>query len=93
MAAFDSATLYARAPAILASATSISQQGSQGDVLAVIAAPDLDQQLVQTKAQLLQLEAAVRQAQANADLDVSPTANVASRRPRMVKRATGHNDR
>jgi len=34
----------------------------------VIAAPDLDQQLVQTKAQLLQLEAAVRQAQANADL-------------------------
>jgi membrane fusion protein (multidrug efflux system) len=34
----------------------------------VIAAPDLDRQLVQTKAQLLQLEAAVRQAQANADL-------------------------
>ena len=37
-------------------------------MLAVIAAPDLDQQLAQAKAQLVQLEAAVRQAQANADL-------------------------
>ncbi len=37
-------------------------------MLAVIAAPDLDQQLDQAKAQLVQYEAAVKQAQANADL-------------------------
>jgi RND family efflux transporter MFP subunit len=40
----------------------------EGDVLAVIAAPDLDQQLAQAKGQLEQLQAAVQQAQANADL-------------------------
>jgi RND family efflux transporter MFP subunit len=37
-------------------------------VLALIAAPDLDRQLDQAKAQLVQLQAAVEQAQANADL-------------------------
>ena len=56
MAAFDNATLFARAT------------GYKGDVLALIAAPDLDQQLDQAKAQLVQLQAAVEQAQANADL-------------------------
>jgi RND family efflux transporter MFP subunit len=40
----------------------------KGDGLVVIAAPDLDQQLDQAKAQLVQLQAAVEQAQANADL-------------------------
>ena len=40
----------------------------KGETLAVIAAPDLDQQLAQAKAQLVQLQAAVQQAQANADL-------------------------
>jgi len=69
MAAFDSATLYARATGYISVRNvDISSKVHKGDVLAVIAAPDLDQQLVQTKAQLLQLEAAVRQAQANADL-------------------------
>jgi RND family efflux transporter MFP subunit len=38
------------------------------DVLAVIAAPDLDQQLLQARAQLVQLQATVSQAQANAEL-------------------------
>jgi RND family efflux transporter MFP subunit len=40
----------------------------KGDVLAVIAAPDLDNQLTQGKAQLEQFEAAVQQAQANSEL-------------------------
>jgi RND family efflux transporter MFP subunit len=69
MAAFDSATLYARATGYISVRNvDIGSKVHKGDVLAVIGAPDLDQQLVQTKAQLLQLEAAVRQAQANADL-------------------------
>jgi RND family efflux transporter MFP subunit len=40
----------------------------KGDVLATISAPDLDQQLQEAKAQLLQLQAAVLQAKANAEL-------------------------
>ena len=40
----------------------------KGEVLATISAPDLDQQLEEAKAQLVQLQAAVQQAQANADL-------------------------
>ena len=39
-----------------------------GDVLVTISAPDLDQQLAQAQAQLVQLRAAVEQAQANAEL-------------------------
>jgi RND family efflux transporter MFP subunit len=46
----------------------------KGDVLAVIAAPELDRQLDQAKAQLAQLQAAVEQAQANADLGRVTTA-------------------
>jgi RND family efflux transporter MFP subunit len=69
MAAFDSATLFARATGYVSVRNAdIGTKVHKGDVIAVIAAPDLDQQLAQTKAQLLQLEAAVRQAQANADL-------------------------
>jgi multidrug efflux pump subunit AcrA (membrane-fusion protein) len=69
MAAFDSAKLYARATGYVSVRNAdIGTKVHKGDVLAVIAAPDLDQQLAQAKAQLLQLEAAVRQAQANADL-------------------------
>ena len=40
----------------------------KGEVLATISAPDLDQQLEEAKGQLVQLQAAVEQAQANADL-------------------------
>ncbi|WGJ14862.1 efflux RND transporter periplasmic adaptor subunit [Methylocapsa sp. D3K7] len=69
MAAFDSATLFARATGYISVRNAdIGTKLRKGDVIAIIAAPDLDQQLAQAKAQLLQLEASVRQAQANADL-------------------------
>ena len=69
MAAFDSATLFARATGYISVRNAdIGTKVRKGDVIAIIAAPDLDQQLAQAKAQLLQLEASVRQAQANADL-------------------------
>jgi RND family efflux transporter MFP subunit len=69
MAAFDSATLFARATGYIAKRNvDIGSKVKKGDVLAAIAAPDLDQQLAQARAQLEQLKAAVQQAQANADL-------------------------
>jgi RND family efflux transporter MFP subunit len=69
LAAFDSATLSARATGYISVRNvDIGSKVRQGDVLAVIAAPDLDQQLAQAKAQLLQLQAAVSQADANAEL-------------------------
>jgi RND family efflux transporter MFP subunit len=69
MAAFDSATLFARATGYISTRNvDIGSKVRKGDVLAVIAAPDLDQQLLQAKAQLEQFEAAVQQSQANADL-------------------------
>jgi RND family efflux transporter MFP subunit len=69
MAPFENATVFARATGYIAVRNvDIGDKVRKGDVLAVIAAPDLDQQLVQAKAQLVQLEAAVQQAQADADL-------------------------
>jgi RND family efflux transporter MFP subunit len=69
MAAFDSATLFARATGyISARNVDIGSRVHKGDILAVIAAPDLDQQLAQAKAQLEQFDASVLQAQANSDL-------------------------
>jgi RND family efflux transporter MFP subunit len=69
MAAFDNATLFARATGYISVRNvDIGSKVRKGDVLALIAAPDLDQQLDQAKAQLVQLQAAVEQAQANADL-------------------------
>jgi RND family efflux transporter MFP subunit len=69
MAAFDSATLFARATGYISTRNvDIGSKVRKGDVLAVIAAPELDQQLLQAKAQLGQFEAAVQQSQANADL-------------------------
>jgi RND family efflux transporter MFP subunit len=69
VAAFDSATLFARATGYISVRhVDIGNKVRKGDVLAVIAAPDLDQQLAQAKAQLVQLEAAVGQAEANAEL-------------------------
>ena len=69
MAAFDNATLFARATGYISVRNvDIGSKVHKGDVLALIAAPDLDQQLDQAKAQLVQLQAAVEQAQANADL-------------------------
>jgi RND family efflux transporter MFP subunit len=69
MAAFDYATLYARATGYIGVRNvDIGSKVQKGDVLALIAAPDLDQQFDQAKAQLVQLQAAVEQAQANAEL-------------------------
>jgi RND family efflux transporter MFP subunit len=69
MAAFDNATLFARATGYISVRNvDIGSKVFKGDVLALIGAPDLDQQLDQAKAQLVQLQAAVEQAQANADL-------------------------
>ena len=69
LTAFDSATLSARATGYISVRNvDIGSRVHKGYVLAVIAAPDLDQQLAQAKAQLLQLQAAVGQAEANAEL-------------------------
>jgi RND family efflux transporter MFP subunit len=63
MQAFDSATLYARATGYIAKRNvDIGSRVHKGDVLAVISAPDLDQQLEQARAQLLQMQASLQQA-------------------------------
>ena len=67
--AFDSATILARATGYIDKRfVDIGSRVKQGDVLAIIAAPDLDQQLNQARAQLAQDQAAVQQARANANL-------------------------
>lgn len=67
--AFTAGALYARASGyVTAWHKDIGARVKKGDILADISAPDLDQQLAQGKAQLIQLQAAVDQAQANADL-------------------------
>ncbi|MEJ0016218.1 MAG: efflux RND transporter periplasmic adaptor subunit [Acetobacteraceae bacterium] len=67
--AFDSATLFARATGYISKRNvDIGSHVKAGDVLAVISAPDLDQQLAQARGQLAQMQAAVVQAQANMDL-------------------------
>jgi RND family efflux transporter MFP subunit len=66
MQAFNAATLYARATGYIAKRNvDIGSHVHAGDVLAVIAAPDLDQQLAQARAQLVQMQAALAQAQAS----------------------------
>ncbi len=63
MQAFDSSTLYARATGYIAKRNvDIGSHVHAGDVLATIAAPDLDQQLSQARAQYLQMQAALQQA-------------------------------
>src|ERR1700733_10847364 len=74
--AFDTATLYARATGYIAKRNAdIGSRVHAGEVLAVIAAPDLDQQLAQARAQVIQLQAALEQSRANMEL-----ANVTNRR-------------
>jgi RND family efflux transporter MFP subunit len=69
MAAFDYTTLFARATGYISVRNvDIGSKVRKGDVLALIAAPDLDQQFDQAKAQLVQLQASVEQAKANAEL-------------------------
>jgi RND family efflux transporter MFP subunit len=67
--AFDTATLYARATGYISKRNvDIGSRVHARDVLAVIAAPDLDQQLAQARAQLVQLQAALVQSQAKMEL-------------------------
>jgi membrane fusion protein, multidrug efflux system len=67
--AFVTGSLFARASGyITAWNKDIGAHVTKGEILATISAPDLDQQLEQAKGQLVQLQAAVVQAQANADL-------------------------
>jgi RND family efflux transporter MFP subunit len=67
--AFDTATLFARATGYISRRfVDIGSRVHAGDVLAVIAAPDLDQQFAQARAQLVQLQAALAQSQANMEL-------------------------
>lgn len=64
--AFDAAVLYARATGYISRRdVDIGSHVHAGDVLAVISAPDLDQQLAAARAQLVQLQAHVVQAQIN----------------------------
>jgi RND family efflux transporter MFP subunit len=67
--AFDTATIYARATGYIAKRNvDIGSRVHAGDVLAEIAAPDLDQQLAQARAQLVQMQASLAQQQANMEL-------------------------
>src|SRR6202046_269165 len=69
VAAFNTGSLFARASGYIAAWNNdIGAHVTKGETLATISAPDLDQQLEQAKGQLVQLQAAVQQAQANADL-------------------------
>ena len=63
--AFDTANIYPRATGYIADRrVDIGTRVKKGDLLVRIAAPDLDQQLVQAQAQLGQVQAAFAQAQA-----------------------------
>ncbi len=67
VAAFDQATIYARATGYIAERrVDIGSRVKKGDLLVRISAPDLDQQLAQANAQLVQSQAAVAQANAQA---------------------------
>jgi len=69
VAAFTTGSLFARASGYISAwSKDIGAHVTKDQILATISAPDLDQQLEQAKGQLVQLQAAVQQAQANADL-------------------------
>jgi membrane fusion protein, multidrug efflux system len=69
VSAFNISSLFARASGyVTAWHYEIGAHVNKGEVLVTISAPDLDQQFEEAKAQLVQLQAAVEQAQANADL-------------------------
>ena len=66
--AFDYANLYARATGFIVERhVDIGSRVHRGDLLVRIAAPDLDQQLVQAAAQLGQVQAAVLQARSQVE--------------------------
>ena len=72
ISSYTTGSLYARASGYVTSwSKDIGARVKKGDVLAEISAPELDQQLAQARAQLLQLQAAELQAKADADLSVA----------------------
>ena len=81
VSAFDQATLYARATGYIAERrVDIGSRVKKGDLLVRISAPDLDQQLAQANAQLVQNQAAVAQSnaqaqQAKSNVDLSKVTN------------------
>ena len=71
--AYEQANVYARATGYISTRNvDIGSKVRAGDVLAIIAAPDLDQQLAQARAQLIQMQASVEQAKATAELGQLP---------------------
>ena len=63
------ANIFARATGYVSTRNvDIGSKVRRGDVLAIISAPDLDQQLEQARAQLIQVQAAVEQAKALVEL-------------------------
>jgi RND family efflux transporter MFP subunit len=68
-AAFAAANIYARATGFISKRNvDIGDHVKQGELLAELAVPELDEQISQNEATLEQLQAAVQQAQANATL-------------------------
>ena len=66
---YTQANIFARATGYISTRNvDIGSKVRAGDVLAIIAAPDLDQQLAQARGQLVQMQAAVEQAKATAEL-------------------------
>jgi RND family efflux transporter MFP subunit len=66
---YEQANIFARATGYVSTRNvDIGSKVRTGDVLAIIAAPDLDQQLEQARAQLVELRAAVEQAKALVEL-------------------------
>ncbi len=64
--AFEAATIYARQSGYVAQRkVDIGAKVKAGDVLAVIAAPEIDDQLNQARAQLVQMQASLKQAEAS----------------------------
>ena len=69
LSAYSTGSLYARASGyVTAWHKDIGARVKKDEVLAEISAPDLDQQLTEARATLVQLQAGIAQAQANADL-------------------------
>ncbi len=78
VSAFNMSSLYPRASGYVAAwQKDIGARVTKGELLATISAPDLDQQYEEAKAQLVQLQAAVQQAQATADLGQATDARTA----------------
>jgi RND family efflux transporter MFP subunit len=64
--AFDAATIYARQSGYIAQRmVDIGSEVKAGDLLAIISAPEVDDQLTQARAQLLQMQASLEQTEAN----------------------------